>query len=139
MKLSLGSQLNNYGSDSTCWSFSKDDQVPFPIIQGIIANTKTNNTLTIELKVDTGFNGVLGLAESAIKELQLTAGGHSMVRSATGEKRLEYYEVNLSIPKTPFWNMKAIAFKTPRPIIGRMLLNFGSWLYDGKNNNWCLL
>ncbi len=97
----MGLQLNNSEPDATCCRFSNDEQVPFPIIQGLITNLRTKSSISIKLKVDTGFNGVVGLPESAIKELQLTAGGHTMVRSATGEKRLGYYEINmLNVKKT---------------------------------------
>ena len=87
-------------------------------------------SINVDLKVDTGFNGVIGLTQTYINDLQLQDRGTTRVISAMGQGTLEFYEIEFSIPNTTFTELKAIAIKTPRSLIGRTILNLGSWLYD---------
>lgn len=135
----MNQDSSNDTSDYLCWDFSSAEEVSYPIIPVHVLNSKNNLSIRLEAKVDTGFNGVIGLTEDQINELQLQSRGSTMIRSAIGMKSLEFYELEFSIPGSNFSRLRGICIQTPRSLVGRTVLHLGSWLYDGKAEKWCLI
>jgi predicted aspartyl protease len=132
--------LNSFDVDNaSCWQFSNKDPVPFATIPITIEKPNNSDFVSVDCKVDTGFNGVIGLPNLYIHELGLIETGTIKIRTASGETFIPYYNGIISLKSTKLTNLKAIILKTPRPIVGRTLINLGSWLYDGPNQKWCLL
>ncbi|MHA2370426.1 MAG: hypothetical protein ACXADX_16545 [Candidatus Hodarchaeales archaeon] len=129
----------NVADDAICWDFSDQDQIPYPILTLTVTNPTNSIVGKLDSKVDTGFNGALGLSESTIESLKLEPIGSTLIRTASGEKYVSYYKTVVSIPRTPFANLKTLALRTPRPVIGRAILNLGTWLYDGSYKKWCFI
>lgn len=129
------SNNNNY----KCWNFSEQEEVSYPILIINIRNSATKKNLEIITKVDTGFNGVIGLTKEQIEELKLESEGATVIRTASGRKAMKFYKIEFEIPGTEFEELRGIGIETPRAILGRTVLNLANWLYDGKNKQWCLL
>ena len=97
-----------------------------------------NDHMLIEkFKVDTGFNGVLGLSEDVIQKLQLESAGTTTVKTAGGERYVKYFKLELNIPNTNFGQLQGFCVQTPRLVVGRAVLNLGNWVYYGKKQELC--
>ncbi|OLS18884.1 MAG: hypothetical protein HeimC3_48220 [Candidatus Heimdallarchaeota archaeon LC_3] len=130
---------NNSKSDYHCWNFIKDEEVPYPSLNIIVRNFKNKNFLAIETKIDTGFNGVVGLTSNQLSELNIKSEGSTVVKTAGGERIVKFFKIQFSIPNTQFTDIKGVGIETPRSVIGRSILNLASWLYDGIHQEWCLI
>ena len=135
----MNSVKSQKSQNNTCWSFSNADQVVFAVVPIKVAKDATTTNNIIQCKVDTGFNGVIGIPKEIIDSLNFIAVGSLQIQTASGMGHVSYYHGYVSIENTKFENLKAIILQTPRPIIGRSLLNLGKWLYDGPNEKWCLI
>ncbi len=122
---------------SYCWSFSHEDAYPYPVMPIQVQNPVNNQILKKKFKVDTGFNGVLGLSEEIIGIIQLEPAGTTTVRTAGGEQYLKYFKLEFIIPNTNLGQIQGFCIQTPRPIVGRAVLNLGNWIYYGKKQELC--
>jgi len=130
--------LNSFNENNeVCWPFSEADPIPFAVISAEIKNSLTSEKFSLDCKVDTGFNGVIGLPNSFIKKLDLPEAGKLKIQTASGVTFTPYFNGIISIKSTELQDIKAIILKTPRPLVGRTLLNLGTWLYDGVNKKYC--
>ena len=79
------------------------------------------------------------MPQEKISQLKLVSIGTIPIRTASGSTKVSYYNGIVSVEKTHLKGLKSVILQTPRPILGRTLLNLGSWLYDGIQSQWCLL
>ena len=139
MCLPLDSNPSSEPSNAHCWEFATNESVPYPIVSMVIINPVTSVTHHIEAKVDTGFNGVIGLTPDQIQNLNLESEGMTTVQTASGTTSLSYFKAIFSIQDTSLMNLQGIILQTSRTLIGRTVLNLGSWYYHGVKQKWCFV
>ncbi len=119
-----------------CWVFHEDEQPPYPTIELIVSSG--NHEMTVNPKVDTGFNGSLAIGKELVRLLHLIPIGMILVRTAAGDRELPVYAVKLSQPDLGV-AVGTIAIGTDRALVGRRLLQNRTWLLDCKEERFCIV
>ena len=119
-----------------CWSFSNQEEPPYPTIE-LNVSSHAGNT-TINPKVDTGFNGSLAIGTEVVKNLHLKSAGTVLVKTAAGNREVSLYALSLSQADLGI-SCATLAIGTERSLVGRKMLNNRTWLLDCKENKFCII
>ena len=119
-----------------CWDFKDDEQPPYPTIE--VTLLSPDRKTTISPKVDTGFNGSLGIGKETVRRLRLSPRGTILVRTATGHSEVPVYVVGLSQPDLAL-KYTTLAIGTERSLVGRRLLENKTWLLDCRERRFCII
>lgn len=125
----------------TCWDFSDHEDPPVPVIPLIISNPQNPQIQDKEifLKVDTGFNGAVGLLSKIINELQLQPWGKTDFSSATSDAKTTLYEIYVQHNSWKLNKSITYTLETKRALAGRILLAGKQWLMNFQDNKLCYL
>ena len=123
-----------------CWSYSKAEKPPIPIIPIYIGdNNKSNMNRKEFFKVDSGFAGAIGITASVINALEIKKFGLTTIESPTGVKKVPYYQIYVENAEWGLSMSLAYAVETPRLLAGRALFTGKKLLLDFEEEKTCFL
>ncbi|MHA1300751.1 MAG: hypothetical protein ACTSO9_15145 [Candidatus Helarchaeota archaeon] len=120
-----------------CWDFGTSEDPSFPQIELKISSIDNDKYFSHSFKIDTGFNGTLGITSEIIRTVNLTPQGSILVNTAVGMKYMPYFPLKIMCEEINLKDSLIFAIATPRAISGRAFLKNRKWLLDFKSSKFC--